>query len=487
MGPILQEKVSCKERTWSRSGEQSKGPASPKKGKMNQKYRCQRKVAAPPKSSPQPQCKNPQPAVEKDVQLRRTRVKSELSRATDAGTAPPRSRVWVPPAAGGEECKEQQGLCRGRGSKRNKGGKGQDRRTQSLPVALPSDDLEVLWRREQEEPDSTSDLSDSERLPLLPSSHNPPLLDLQAEAIDSHPLQPHHPEPRAPYLGGQSYPDVLPVPFNTWSLRQLAVFLHTEGRQAPRPRAAARFERYLERLLQLEWLQVQTIQEEKGKPTAPVTVSRPRPHTAPPSSLSSPRCLRHCQRAFPLAFLSSLAEPAAGGLSGRVCPHCRVRYPFCNGGCPLYGYQHYPSLDAVSQCRGRGSAPPSRSCSESRPGLSHQSQTPGTPEGGSSHLQRMQAPGNIRRPTGSQGPKMRPLSGPPCVRSRASRSEVLQGGAGPSFESEKDSSLVNLVQDNCAQVGSGGRVLKTNPVASCKNLSPITRESAGAKVKFVTE
>ncbi|XP_029103463.1 uncharacterized protein fam217bb isoform X3 [Scleropages formosus] len=424
-----------------------------------------------------------------DVQCSGTRVKSVSPRGTDAGTTRPRGQVRVSPAGDSEERKEQRGSPRGRGSKRSEMGKGKERRALSLSLAPPSAHLEPLMRREQEEPDSASDLSDSERLPLLPPPRTPPQLELRAEVIGPDPLQPPLPGPWVPFLGSQSYPDFLPTPFNTWSLRQLAVFVHTEGRSAPRPRPATLLERYLERLLQLEWLQVQTIQEENGRPTASVSVSRPRPHTAPPSSLSSPKCLRHCQRAFPLAFLSSLADPAAGALSGRVCPHCRVRYPFCNGACRLYGYQRYSRLGPLPERRARGGALPSRSSSESRAGLAHQCREPGSSAGGSSHLQRMQAAGNIRRPTGGQRPMSRPLSSPPCFVSGASRSEGPSREAGSSCENVRDGRPLITARSDGEQVVPVGRDSKTHPVGSLKDLSCVSgaRVNSNLKVKFVAQ
>ncbi|KAM4891251.1 protein FAM217B [Sylvia borin] len=127
--------------------------------------------------------------------------------------------------------------------------------------------------KEDAEDDSASDLSDSERIPIPPSPCTPPELILRAEEIDPVCLE-HIPE-----IGFKEseyyYPDFLPPPFNSWDLRQLAVLVHVEGKSDFRPRPTGSLERYLERLVQLEWLQMQTVQGEKGRAT------KGRPQTAP--------------------------------------------------------------------------------------------------------------------------------------------------------------------------------------------------------------
>ncbi|TRZ10417.1 hypothetical protein HGM15179_016689 [Zosterops borbonicus] len=127
--------------------------------------------------------------------------------------------------------------------------------------------------KEDAEDDSASDLSDSERIPIPPSPCTPPELILRAEEIDPVCLE-HIPE-----MGFREseyyYPDFLPPPFNSWDLKQLAVLVHVEGRSDFRPRPSGSLERYIERLVQLEWLQMQTVQSEKGK------AAKGRPQTAP--------------------------------------------------------------------------------------------------------------------------------------------------------------------------------------------------------------
>uniref|UniRef100_A0A8C0H6Z2 Family with sequence similarity 217 member B n=1 Tax=Chelonoidis abingdonii TaxID=106734 RepID=A0A8C0H6Z2_CHEAB len=121
--------------------------------------------------------------------------------------------------------------------------------------------------------DSASDLSDSERIPIPPSPCTPPELNLRAEEID--PACFEHLFDAGYKESIYYYPDFLPPPFNSWDLQQLAVFVNTECKSESRPQPAGFIEKYIDRLLQLEWLQVQTIRNEKGK------TAKARPQTAP--------------------------------------------------------------------------------------------------------------------------------------------------------------------------------------------------------------
>ncbi|KFZ49201.1 Protein FAM217B, partial [Podiceps cristatus] len=136
--------------------------------------------------------------------------------------------------------------------------------------------------KEDAEDDSASDLSDSERIPIPPSPCTPPELILRAEEIDPVCLE-HVPDTgfkESEYY----YPDFLPPPFNSWDLKQLAIFVNVEGKTDFRPKPTGFLEKYIDRLLQLEWLQMQTVQNEKGK------AAKARPQTAPGSirTLKSP-------------------------------------------------------------------------------------------------------------------------------------------------------------------------------------------------------
>nr|XP_054500602.1 protein FAM217B [Agelaius phoeniceus] len=156
--------------------------------------------------------------------------------------------------------------------------------------------------KEDAEDDSASDLSDSERIPIPPSPCTPPELILRAEEID--PLCLEH----IPEMGFKEseyyYPDFLPPPFNSWDLKQLATFAHVEGRAEFRPKPSGALEKYLERLLQLEWLQMQTVQSERGR------AAKGRPQTAPGPSrgLKSPGKGK--------ALLSPVPPRQAGPLEG---------------------------------------------------------------------------------------------------------------------------------------------------------------------------
>lgn len=243
------------------------------------------------------------------------------------------------------------------------------------------------------ESDSDSDLSESEQ---SAPARVPPQLELRPEVID--PEDYTSQKPRGRSQGGYDFPDFLPPPFNSWNLSQLAVFYNVEGHSTPRPRPVGLLERYLDRLLQLEWHQIQTSQEEGGKPAASdVTPNCHKPAAAASSRLSSPKCILQCQRAFPLTFLSSLASHTAL-LSGCACTLCRMRYSTCSRSCcrSAYIYNHHYRLSPTLEHR--VAVPlPKRSFSESRVHSSdRRAQRFSSPVRTNSHLRRMQASGNIR-------------------------------------------------------------------------------------------
>lgn len=289
--------------------------------------------------------------------------------------------------------------------------------------------LQQHYIQKEDDTDSASDLSDSERLPILPSPCTPctpPHLNLRAEIINTHDLPIDFPGPRGNSTDDEdsdyekplySYPDFLPPPFNTWSLRQLAVFLHTEGRGAPRPKPVGPLEKYLERLLQLEWLQIQTVQVEGSRPPgakqrpqsfpSATMAHPPRPHTAPSSRLNSPKGIRQNQRGFPFAPVNNPPSPATASRLP-VCPHCHIRYPLCNGTCSAYVYQRHSRLSPLMERKARPGAPTKRSSSETRTNSTEGRspggpQTPVSPSAAKSHLKHMQAAGNARRPSQDPG------------------------------------------------------------------------------------
>ncbi|XP_044152839.1 protein FAM217B [Bufo gargarizans] len=123
-------------------------------------------------------------------------------------------------------------------------------------------------RLSTEDEDSASDLSDSERVPIPPSPLTPPKLNLRAEEINPGYFSQHVKYGCEDY----EYSDFLPPPYNSWNLHQVSMFLNKEGKNTLQSTASAPLERYVDRLLQLEWLQMQTVQSEKAKKSRPQTV-----------------------------------------------------------------------------------------------------------------------------------------------------------------------------------------------------------------------
>ncbi|XP_036387614.1 uncharacterized protein si:ch211-266k22.6 [Megalops cyprinoides] len=525
MGPILQEraatnavkKVSAKEKVWTKNSANNGQMTSSKKVKASQNYRSQKKAGAQPKYASPREGRDPAAAPERGSQRRGNRTKPDTHSITDSATLLraqgelDQKSVVPSTKESGEDKTRQLDSQSHSDNDRKQSGPGQSRRALSLPLTPRSEpqqevleqqapNLESLRLYEQEEDtDSASDLSDSERLPVLPSPCTPPHLNLRAEVINPNDFHPPFPGPRGLSHGSYSYPDFLPPPFNTWSLRQLAIFLNTEGRGAPRPRPVGKLEKYLERLLQLEWLQIQTVQEESGKPIAPMPASRPRPHTAPPAHLSSPKSLRQCQRAFPLAFLSSLANPSSSQLSVRFCPHCRIRYPFCNGTCRSYAYQRHSRLSPLLERRAHANIVPKRSSSESRvpaadPGPATWGRKPGSPLTGNNHLKRMQAAGNIRNPPPAQSPtsKLQVVPRNTCSGAGTSRPKGLVGGKGAPCGNLREVSPMRSGKER-KRAGLVGRDPKPGAASTVEAHSPVSKGPPAVRpsrkmkrVEFVT-
>nr|XP_057911158.1 uncharacterized protein LOC131106267 isoform X2 [Doryrhamphus excisus] len=252
------------------------------------------------------------------------------------------------------------------------------------------DDHTTNIQRVSEDADSDSDLSDTERTSVLPSGGLPPQLELRPEVIQPEECSSHALR-RSPT--GYNFPDFLPPPFNSWSVGQLSVFYSSENRGALRCRPVGPLEKYLERLMELEWRQIQTILEERGNsPASSATSGCHRPPKNASSRLSSPKCILQCQRAFPLTFLSSLAHSTM--LS------CQVRHTSC--GLLCCRSQNCPSRPGLLRGHQGKASLPKRSYSESRvqaketsvfqpPNFSSSVRTNG-------HMRRMQALGNIRNP-----------------------------------------------------------------------------------------
>ncbi|RVE72948.1 hypothetical protein OJAV_G00043780 [Oryzias javanicus] len=266
-----------------------------------------------------------------------------------------------------------------------------------LPECRLSRQAAGLSSHDQE--DSDTDLSEAEKHPVSPSRRVPPQLELRPEVIKDgeSSLQIH----RSKRRGAFEFPDFLPPPLNSWSLSQLAVFYKTEDKAASRPRPVGPLERYLERLLQLELHQMQTVQEERGESVAPECTSTCyRASTAGSSRLSSPKCILQCQRAFLLTFLSSLGGHP-GLLSGCACTVCQSKYSSCAASC-CRSYHSRPSrVSSMLERSHRSSSLAKRSCSESRPASSDRNRGAprlSSPVRNSSYMKRMQASGNLRNP-----------------------------------------------------------------------------------------
>ncbi|KAG8131655.1 hypothetical protein E2320_009568 [Naja naja] len=189
--------------------------------------------------------------------------------------------VSCSPSSGTEDAMIQRFYCRQKGNlERNFGEEVEEAGPSSLPCREATTEAMFLdfgslqmMKEEDSEEDDASDLSDSERIPIPPSPCTPPELNLRAEEIDpvcfEHHLETQWKQP------DYHYPDFLPPPFNTWDLKGLAAFINTECKSEPRPEPTGFFEKYVDRLLELEWLQMQTVQAEKGK------VTKARAQTAP--------------------------------------------------------------------------------------------------------------------------------------------------------------------------------------------------------------
>ncbi|XP_062060411.1 protein FAM217B isoform X2 [Lepus europaeus] len=170
------------------------------------------------------------------------------------------------------------GIAAGGKPKRDPSSRGQGASASQLFLDFES--MKII--KESPDEDSASDLSDSERVPIPPSPLTPPDLHLRAEEIDpldfAMQLGHGHAKPE------HSYPDFLPPPYSSWDLRAMALLLHTECSPGAVPRAGGLLGKYVDRLLQLEWLQLQTIQCEKAK----AAKARPPPGPGPAGALKSP-------------------------------------------------------------------------------------------------------------------------------------------------------------------------------------------------------
>uniref|UniRef100_A0A3B3WLS3 Protein FAM217B n=1 Tax=Poecilia mexicana TaxID=48701 RepID=A0A3B3WLS3_9TELE len=198
----------------------------------------------------------------------------------------------------------------------------------ALPHPSP-DQQEELSPQE----DSDTDLSESERLPVS-SRPLAPRLELRPEVVEYGDTPSH-----CRTVRGRDFPDFLPPPFNSWNLSQLAVFYNTEGRGAFRPRPVGPLERYLERLLQLEWHQIQTVQAEHVTQDVPGGTSS--------CQRSSTGCSKPNGNSVPLPGRRSLGPHSGARPSGRA---------FTNGARPgtaQRGNVGFPSYGLTTCRRGQ--------------------------------------------------------------------------------------------------------------------------------------
>lgn len=416
MGTILQEQVthrclqriSSREREWKKDLWSNTGPnlASTKMGRR----RSQRKPPLPQHTLPNQENNN-----EKRLQQRRKHKPNNSSaKCNTSQHCAQRSSESKPhpvsPAEGRMEPKVQPTAKRCSHKQHKHTRSRESRPTAAFPhhclsgsspeqLERHSPELEVRSLSFHGEDDSDTDLSESERLPVSVCSRVPPQLKLRPEVIGAEDCCSRSHRTGVQGHGGFDFPDFLPPPFNSWSLSQLAVFYNMEGRGTPRPRPVGPLERYLERLLQLEWRQIQTVQEESGKSAVSEVISScHRSPAAATSRLSSPKCILQCQRAFPLTFLSSLASHSAL-LAGCACTLCRIRCSHCSTSCCCSTHIHarQSRLNPMLEPK----LLPKRSYSESRVHSSDrgsQAQRFSSPVRTNSHLRRMQASGNIRNP-----------------------------------------------------------------------------------------
>ncbi|KAJ3586279.1 hypothetical protein NHX12_012679 [Muraenolepis orangiensis] len=508
MGPIMQERsasttlkrVSSKDKIKVRNAENTGLVTSSKKGNKVKKASGQLTNGLPGPG----QEKDMVATIHKGMQSRGCKVKVGVTRNTSKPSSPQDEGPVKSQAPNRslmrrkEEKREMQRLAPCCNElDQNQGRMGKNRRALSLPLSpisglrhmpMHSPAPEALHRhynQKEDDTDSASDLSDSERLPILPSPCTPctpPHLNLRAEVINTSDF----PGPRGAVGDVDedddddddvetptfSYPDFLPSPFNSWSLRQLAVFLHTEGRSAPRPKPVGALEKYLERLLHLEWHQIQTVQAESSRTagsrhrqlgfpsstaaaaaaTATVAAHPPRPYTAPPTRLNSPKGTRQGLRAPAFGSLNTPTSPASSQqqLSRYpVCPQCHIRFPLCNGSCSPYAYQRHSRLSPLMERKSRPGAHSKRSSSESRAtssdgrvaggqggggggGGSGGAQTPVSPSTAKSHVKQMQAVGNSRKPhhqePGASGGGSQVTSGDGSQVTSGGGSQVTSGG-----------------------------------------------------------
>ncbi|XP_060691871.1 uncharacterized protein fam217ba [Hemiscyllium ocellatum] len=302
--------------------------------------------------------------------------------------------------------------------------------------------------------DSASDLSDSERIPLVSSPCRPPDLNLRAEVIAPAELT------QTCSCVEFSYPDFLPKPYASWNLRELSLLVHSSSnaRSPVTARPLGLLESFVGRLLELEWLQLKTEQAERSKFT------RPRSNTA--AGGCNPT--RHPGRGRRACLMvnrgpSNPGDPAIGltGSAASTCSHCRLQYPYCSGTCRPSAFQNF-SRSASAKPRGPdsqlgGGGPP-----RARAVLSPKEVALGK---GPSETTRLGCSSAVK---GRKQPPHAQRCPPPCSWHSSSASlrrlcMIHQGGVGSreqSFVGEEDFILDDKSQRISNSVGKGKRLHK---------------------------
>ncbi|XP_075701645.1 protein FAM217B [Rhinoderma darwinii] len=182
-------------------------------------------------------------------------------------------------------------------------------------------------RLSKEDEDSASDLSDSERVPIPPSPLTPPILNLRAEEIKPGDFSQYVEHKGNDY----EYPDFLPPPYSSWNLRQVSMFSNKDGKNTLQAKPSGPLERYVDRLLQLEWFQMQTVQDEKTK------MGKSRPQTVPATCRNgkSPGKCKPCPSPLhskPLSSSDNVTTTSTG--QDRICDKkYSQREPFLRKSC----------------------------------------------------------------------------------------------------------------------------------------------------------
>ncbi|XP_035678640.1 uncharacterized protein LOC118417261 [Branchiostoma floridae] len=138
------------------------------------------------------------------------------------------------------------------------------------------------------------------------------------------------------------FPDFLPKPFNEWDLQELALLSNKNWKDAVRVKPKGQYLDIIDRLMEFERLQLQTIQWEMEKSQRPSSraASRSGASRERSAALAKPKagqgkpCHPDCVQPMCAGNCTQKRVP-----SGRVCIYCRQRY--CTGTCKEHGYDSH--------------------------------------------------------------------------------------------------------------------------------------------------